>query len=77
MLKLGKVTDYGVMLLSYFAYTAEKQPFSARYISEKSCVANIRPRRSHTTKWASAAASLTGSGAQRYGWGLGELAVDA
>jgi len=38
MLKLSKFTDYGIVLLSYFAHNAEKQPFSAKYLSVKSCI---------------------------------------
>lgn len=36
MLKLSKLTDYGIVLLSYFAHNSEKQPFSARHLSKES-----------------------------------------
>ena len=36
MIRVNKLTDYGIVLLSYFAHNAEKQPFSAKPLSEAS-----------------------------------------
>jgi len=36
MIRMSKFTDYGIVLLSYFAHNPEKQPFSARQLSEES-----------------------------------------
>ena len=36
MIRVSKLTDYGIVLLSYFAHNAEKQPFSAKPLSEAS-----------------------------------------
>jgi len=36
VIRVSKFTDYGIVLLSYFAHNPEKQPFSARQLSEES-----------------------------------------